>query len=67
MINPQMIMQIKNFMSNPQQALRGMGVPQQYMNNPQGLIQHMMDTGKLSQAQYMQLKQQAMEIQSMLK
>ena len=67
MINPQTIMQLQQFMSNPGQVLNQMGIPVNMQNNPQAIIQHLMDTGKLSQQQYTQLQQQAKQLQSMLK
>lgn len=67
MINPQMISQLRNFMSNPGQMLNQMGIPQNLQNNPQAIIQHLMNTGRLSQDQYTQLQQQAKQIQSMLR
>ena len=67
MINTQMILQFKQFMNNPQAMLQKMGVPQDIQSNPQAIIQHLMDNGKLTQAQYSQLQQQAKQFQSMLK
>ena len=67
MINPQMIMQLKQFMNNPQQMMQQMGIPAEYRNNPAGMIQKLMDSGRLSQAQYNQLQQTAKQIQAMLK
>ena len=67
MINMQTIQQIKQFIQNPQAFIRQMNIPAEYQNNPSGMIQHLMDTGKLSQAQYNQLQQTARQIQSMLK
>lgn len=62
-----MLLQLKNFMNNPSQMLSQMGVPAEMQNNPNAIIQHLMNTGKLSQDQYAQLQQQAKQIQSMLK
>lgn len=67
MINPQMLLQVKQFLSNPQQMIQQMGIPQQYQNNPAGMIQKLMNDGKLTQDQYNQLQQTARQIQSMLK
>ena len=49
-----MLMQYRQFMQNPTQFLmqRKLDIPQEYMNNPQEAIQHLMNTGKLSQQQY---------------
>lgn len=67
MISPQTILQFKQFMNNPQATLQKMGMPQGMQNNPQAMIQYLMDTGKLTQAQYSQLQAQAKQFQSMLK
>ena len=67
MFNPQTVLQFKQFMSNPQAMLQKMGVPQDIQGNPQAIIQHLMNTGRLSQDQYTQLQQQAKQFQSMLK
>lgn len=67
MFNPQTVLQFKQFMNNPQAMLQKMGVPQDIQGNPQAIIQHLMNTGRLSQDQYTQLQSQAKQFQSMLK
>ena len=67
MINPQMLNYVRQFMQNPQQVISQLNIPEQYRNNPQGLIQNLMDTGKLTQDQYSRLQQTARQIQSMMK
>lgn len=67
MINPQMIVQVKQFLNNPQAMIQQMGIPQQFQNNPQGMIQKLMNDGRLTQDQYNRLQQTAQQIQSMLK
>lgn len=67
MFNPQMILQFRQFMNNPQAMLQKMGVPQDIQNNPQAIIQHLMDTGRLNQDQYTQIQSKAKQFQSMLK
>lgn len=67
MISPQMIIQFKQFMNNPQAMLQKMGMPQGMQNNPQAMIQYLMDTGKLTQDQYTRLQAQAKQFQSILK
>jgi hypothetical protein len=54
-------------MNNPQAMLQKMGIPQGMQNNPQAIIQYLMDNGKLTQAQYSQLHAQAKQMQEMLK
>lgn len=42
------------FMSNPIQfmAQRKLNIPQQYLNDPNGAIQYLMNSGKITQDQY---------------
>jgi hypothetical protein len=44
----------QSFMSNPMQfmAQRKLNIPQQYMNDPNGAIQYLMNSGKITQDQY---------------
>ena len=67
MINPQMIAQFKQFMANPGQHLAKMGIPQGMQNDPQAIIQQLMNSGRLSQDQYNQLQNTAKQFQAMLK
>ena len=59
-VNPmslmQMLPQIKN---NPMSLLGQFGVPQNLSNNPQAVIQNMMNRGVVSQDQYNQAIQMA--------
>lgn len=52
----QMISQIKN---NPMAVLGQYGVPQNIANNPQDIIQHLMNNGVVSQEQYNRAMQMA--------
>ena len=45
----QMVMQLK---SNPMSILGQFGVPQNMANNPQDVIQHLMNNGNITQDQY---------------
>jgi hypothetical protein len=45
----QMLTQIK---SNPAAMLSQYGIPQDIANNPQAVVQHLMNTGRVSQDQY---------------
>lgn len=58
MINNQMF---GMFMQNPLQFLlqRKINIPQEYANNPQGAIQYLMNTGKMSQQTFENLRDQA--------
>lgn len=60
-----MLGQFKGFMSNPLQfmAQRKLNIPQQYMNDPQGAIQYLMNTGAINQQQYDWAVKQANMIQ----
>ena len=61
-----MMGQFRQFMGNPMQFVmqRNMGIPQEYMNNPDEAIQYLMNTGKLTQQQYNELNETAKKIQN---
>lgn len=46
--------EFQSFMSNPIQfmAQRKLNIPQQYINDPNGAIQYLMNSGKITQDQY---------------
>lgn len=54
-----MFQQFQMFRQNPMQWLmsRGMKVPQNIVNDPNAIIQHLMNTGQISQQQYNQANQ----------
>lgn len=56
-----MLQQFQMFRQNPMQWLmsRGMKVPQNIVNDPNAIIQHLMNTGQISQQQYNQANQMA--------
>ena len=60
--------QFQNFFRNPMQFLmqKKLNLPQNInpMQNPQAAIQHLMNSGQLSQEQYNQLQQTARQIQN---
>lgn len=58
--------QFRGFMGNPMQTLaqNRLNVPQNIANNPNAIIQHLMNSGAMSQEQYNQLKQVAGQIQN---
>lgn len=60
-----MMGQFKQFMGNPMgfMAQRKLNIPPQYMNDPNGAIQYLMNNGQMSQQQYNQLQQMARQIQ----
>lgn len=59
--------QFQGFMRNPMQYMvqRKLNLPNDWMQNPQGAIQQLMNEGKLSQQDYNQLQSYASRIQQM--
>lgn len=62
MMNNQMLTMLQQLRSNPMQILsKRFNLPQNLPNNPQDIIQHLLNTGQISQAQVnnaMQMKKQ---------
>ena len=57
--------QFRQFMNNPMQSmLQRIGIPDQYKNDPNGAIQYLMNSGKLSQQDYNRLNELANRIQN---
>ena len=54
----------KGFMENPMQMMSGMNIPKNMINNPNEVIQCLMNSGRMNQSQYNQLKQIAGQIQN---
>ena len=54
------------FRKNPMQEFiqNGINVPQNLQNDPRGIIQNLMDSGRMSQQQYNQLQHMAAQIQN---
>ena len=55
----------QNFMKNPMQALlsANLNIPQNIVNNPQAIVQHLLSSGQVSQSQVnqaMQIKNNSM-------
>ena len=46
--------EFQSFMSNPIQFMtqRKLNIPQQYLNDPNGAIQYLMNSGRITQDQY---------------
>ena len=57
-----MLFQFQQFMQNPQQVISRMGIPQQYARDPNGMIQYLMNSGKISQQQYNQAQSMARQL-----
>lgn len=51
-------------MQNPTQMLQKMNIPTEYVNNPQGAIQYLMNTGKITQDQYNSANNQLKQLQN---
>lgn len=51
-------------MQNPTQMLQKMNIPSEYASNPQGAIQYLMNTGKISQEQYNSANNQLKQLQN---
>ena len=56
--------QFNIFMKNPMQFLisKRINIPQEYANNPQGAVQYLMSTGKMSQMTFENLRGQASQM-----
>ena len=55
----------RGFMGNPMQMLmQRMNIPQNMANDPNAIIQHLMNSGQMNQNQYNQLKRTAEQIQN---
>lgn len=59
-----MINQFNLFMRNPMQFLlqHKINIPQEYANDPQGATQYLMNTGKMSQSTFENLRNQASQM-----
>jgi len=55
--------QFQGFMQNPNEMMQKLNLPQNALNDPQAAIQQLMNSGRMSQAQYNQLSQMAKQIQ----
>lgn len=54
----------RGFMGNPIQMMSGMNIPKNMMNNPNEMIQYLMNSGQMSQDQFNFLRQKANQIQN---
>lgn len=56
--------QFSSFMRNPLQFLvqKRINIPQEYANDPRGAVQHLLNTGQMSQQQLEQLRGQAAQM-----
>jgi hypothetical protein len=51
-------------MQNPAQLLQQLNIPQEYVNDPQGAIQYLMNNGKITQQQYNSASNQLKQLQN---
>jgi hypothetical protein len=65
MINVKALLNLyTQFKQNPSQFLSQINVPNEYMNDPQGAIQYLMNSGKITQEQYNFANNQFKELQN---
>lgn len=66
MMNMQNLMStFQQLASNPAQyAMTQWGIPQNIANNPNAILQQLMSSGRISQAQYNQARQMASQMQN---
>lgn len=65
MINVKTLLNLyTQFKQNPSQFLSQINVPNEYMNDPQGAIQYLMNSGKITQEQYNFANNQLKELQN---
>lgn len=57
-----LLQQYNQFMQNPSGMLTKMGIPQN-LDNPQSIMQFLMDTGRVSQADYNKARMMAQQFQ----
>lgn len=63
MMNPmQLFNSFKQFKSNPAQMLSGLNLPENLMNDPKAAVQHLMNSGQMSQQQFNQLSNMANQL-----
>lgn len=60
-LNSNMLMKYRALMQNPVQFLmqHKMNIPQEYMNNPEGAIQHLINSGQVSRERVEEAKRYA--------
>lgn len=61
-----MMGQLQQFAGNPLQymMMRGLNIPANLQNDPGGMIQHLMNTGAMSQQQYNALRQMKSQVEN---
>lgn len=65
-----MFQKFREFAQNPFAALMkmnsGVSIPQNISNDPQAMVQHLIQSGQMSQEQFQQFSQSANQLQNML-
>lgn len=65
MINPNQLMQMVNqIKNNPMSMLGNYGIPQNISNDPNAVVQHLLNNGRITQAQYNNAVQRANQLKS---
>ena len=57
---------LQGALQNPAPILARMGIPQSALQNPQQAVQELMNSGRMSQQQFEQLRQMSMQFQNQL-
>lgn len=57
-----LLQQYNQFLQNPNGMLSQMGIPQN-LNSPQSIMQYLMDTGRVTQADYNRARMMAQQLQ----
>ena len=52
------------FRQNPNQLLQKLNIPTEYLNNPQGAIQYLMNNGNITQEMYNNANNQLKQLQN---
>lgn len=52
MMNNQLFAMYNQLRNNPSQFLGTLGIPNNIINNPQAILQHLMNSGSITQQQY---------------
>ena len=64
MLNSNIFNMLQGALQNPAPVLARMGIPQSALQNPQQAVQSLMNSGRMSQQQFEQLRQAAIQFQN---
>lgn len=66
MVNfPQFFNQMQMLIQNPAQFIAARNLPQEMLTNPQAVVQNLMNSGRMTQEQFNQLRQTAQQLQNL--